>query len=160
MNGTVTMNSTADRPQLWREMEDIYGASPIHRILGLTLRVPGAGQAIVEYDGRSDAGNRLGIAAGGALAEMIDSASFQACRTLLEPDDHIITLEAKINFLRPGEAGIRLEAVGVAEHVGRTTAVGTARILTPEKKVVAMGTVTLSIKRGSAGKANTPKSTP
>jgi uncharacterized protein (TIGR00369 family) len=151
------MDTTTDRTGLWRDMEEIYGTSPIHRILGLTLRVPGAGQAIVEYDGRADAGNRLGIAAGGALAEMIDSASFQACRTLLEPDDHIITLEAKINFIRPGVAGVRLQAVGVAEHVGRTTAVGTARILTPNKKVVAMGTVTLSIKRGGAGAAHSQR---
>lgn len=135
------------REAFWREMERTYGQSAIHRVLGLSLRVIGEGEVIVEYDGRAEAGNRRGNAAGGALTEMMDSACVQASRTLLEPDDHVTTLELKVNFTRPAPAGAALTTSGRIEYIGRSTAVGLGRIEDPEGKLVAFGIVSIAIRR-------------
>jgi uncharacterized protein (TIGR00369 family) len=141
------MSEAEARPALWHEMETNYSRSPIHRGLGLSLRVVGEGEVVVDYDGSEGASNRRGNAAGGAMAEMIDSAVMQACRTMLAPKDFNTTLELKINFTRAAPPGGRLTTTGRIEHIGRTTAVGTGRIVDAEGRLVALGIVTIAIKR-------------
>jgi uncharacterized protein (TIGR00369 family) len=143
----------ADREAFWRQMEGSYLESNIHRVLGLSLQVVGKGEVIVAYDGRADAGNRRGIAAGGALTEMIDSAVVQASRTLLEPEDGLATLELKVNFIRPGEPGKALSTRARIEHSGRTTAVGVGRVEDGAGRLVAIGVVTVSVTRVAAAAA-------
>lgn len=135
------------REAFWRQMEEVYPTSPIHRVLGLTLRVLGEGEVVVAYDGSGDAANRAGNAAGGAVAEMIDSAVVQACRTTLRPGDQAVTLELKVNYLRPGQPGVTLRTHGRIEHIGRSTVVGYARTERPDGKLVAIGVVTVNVKR-------------
>lgn len=142
--------TTQTREQLWRRMEQTYSESPVHRVLGLSLKVVGEGETIVEFNGARDAGNRRGNAAGGALTEMIDSAVVQASRTLLGPDDGVVTLELKVNFLRPGGPGVPLSTRGRIEHLGRSIAVGVGRVEDPQGKLVALGLVTVSVKRAVA----------
>lgn len=138
----------------WREMERSYGEAPIHRLLGLALRVEGAGRAIIDFDGRSDAANRHGIVAGSAISGMVDSAVVQACKTVLGSRDGVATLELKVNFVRPGRSGSPLTTHGRVEHLGSSTAVGMARVENGEGKLVALGTVTVSIKRSTDAPAD------
>jgi acyl-CoA thioesterase len=138
---------TADRAN-WRHLELAYRDSPIHESLGLRLLVRGAGEVEIQYDGSAGALNRWKIVAGGALATMVDSAVMQACRTLLDHDDVTTTIELKTNFLRAVAQGEPLRAVGTLEHIGRTTAMGIARVKDSNGRTVAFGTATIAVKRG------------
>lgn len=138
-----------DQSQRWSEMEDRYVQSNIHSILGLTLNVLAEGEVEIHYDGRKEASNRRGNPAGGALAQMVDSAVMQSVGTLLTESDFITTLELKINYLRAAEPGASLIARGRVEHCGKSTAVGTARIEDSQHRAVAVAMVTVSIRRAS-----------
>lgn len=135
----------------WDEMQAGYGELPIHTALGLSLEVLEAGAVRVRYDGTPAAGNRRGIAAGGALAEMINSAVVQACRTKLGREVGTVTLELKVNFIRAAPAGSALVTTGKIEHLGRTTAVGHGRTEDDSGRLIALGMVTVALLRAKAG---------
>jgi uncharacterized protein (TIGR00369 family) len=139
---------TADETH-WREMERRYSESPIHKALGLSLHVVGPGKVIVEYDGSEAARNLNGNPAGGALAQMIDSAVFQASRTMLQPGDQAVTLDLKVSLVRAGPVSGGLSAEGRVEHVGRLTTVGEARVRDPDGRLVAIGLATLALRRSA-----------
>jgi uncharacterized protein (TIGR00369 family) len=138
---------TEDRLPRWVDLEQRYPRSPIHSSLGLTLEVVAAGDVRIHYDGTPGAANTVGNPSGALLAAMVDSAVMQAVLTRLEPDDHTTTLELKINYLRGSAPGGSLVGRGRLEHLGRTTAVGIARIADASDKVVAVGIVTASVRR-------------
>ncbi len=129
------------------ELESHFGESPNHVSLGLTLSFAEPGIAIINYDGRREATNRRGNASGGAIAQMIDSAVMQSVGSLLAAEDFITTLEIKVNFLRPAPPGGALSARGRVEHLGRTTAVGTAAVMDSSNQLIAIGTATISVRR-------------
>jgi uncharacterized protein (TIGR00369 family) len=138
---------TDDRPARWLDLERRYPRSPIHASLGLLLEVVAPGEAVIRYDGTPGAANSIGHPSGALLAAIVDSAVMQSVLTRLEPDDHATTLELKINYLRGSAPGSTLVGRGHLEHLGRTTAMGIARITDATSKVVAVGTVTASIRR-------------
>ena len=131
-------------------MEGFYDTSPIHRTLGLKLKVPGDGEAVIVFDGSPGSTNRRGDAAGGAIAQMIDSAVVQAARTRLAHTDSTVTIELKVNYIRAAPAKLNLSARGSLDHFGRTTAVGSARVEDETGKLYALGIVTVSIKTAAA----------
>lgn len=139
-----------ERPARWIGLEDRYPRSPIHASLGLTLHVPARGEAHIRHDGAPGAANTRGNPSGALLAAMVDSAVMQAVLTELDDEDFATTLELKINYLRSSPAGGLLLGRGTLEHVGRTTAVGVARIESADGTVIAMGTVTAAIRRHAA----------
>jgi uncharacterized protein (TIGR00369 family) len=137
----------AAREEFWAEMEQTYADSPIHRTLGLTLRVVAAGEVAIVFDGTPQAGNRRGHPAGGALAEMLDSAVVQAARTLVGPADQLVTLDLKMNFVAAATAGCPLSTRARIDHLGRSTVVGTGRIEDPSGNLIALGIVTVNRRR-------------
>lgn len=141
------MTGAAGNEALWRKMEASYSESPIHRVLGLSLKVLGNGEVEVLFDGAVEATNRRGNAAGGALAEMVDSAVVQACRTLISPEDKVATLELKVNYVRPGPANTPLTTHAKIDYIGRSTCVGIGRVTDPAGELIALGMVTVNIKR-------------
>lgn len=137
----------------WSEMEKAYSESAIHRALGLSLRVRAAGEVSVTFDGSESAGNRARGVAGGALATMVDSAVVQAVRTMLVDADRTATIDLSVSFVRAGTVGQELTATGRADHVGGSLAVGRAIVVDGAGEVVALGMVTVSIKRAGTEKA-------
>jgi uncharacterized protein (TIGR00369 family) len=137
----------SERDQRWLQMEERYGASGVHRTLGLSMTILDRGDVEVHFDGRPEAGNRSGNTAGGVLSQMIDSSVVQAAATCLAEGDHLTTLELKVNFVRAAPPGGRLTARGQIRHEGRTTAVGTGEITDEQGKVVAIGLVTVALRR-------------
>jgi len=137
------------REAYWRELERQYDESPVHRLLGMGLRVPAAGEALVSLRARPEVGNRNGSVAGGVLGTMVDSAVCQAVRTVVAADLRTWTLEMKINYLRRAEVGTELTARGRVEYVGRSTAVGIGRVTGPDGELLAVGVVTVSLRSGA-----------
>lgn len=137
----------------WSEIEKSYGESPVHAALGLSLEITDGGEVKIHYRGLRDAQNRRGILAGGAIAQMVDSAIVQSCRAMLTHQDKLVTLELKINYVRAGSPGVHVVARGCVDHLGRTTAVGRARVEDQNGKLIALGSATVSIQRASSAPA-------
>lgn len=133
--------------QYWTEIEKGYGESPVHAALGLSLEITDSGDVKIHYRGLRDAQNRRGNLAGGAIAQMVDSAIVQNCRAMLSHQDKLVTLELKINYVRAGSPGVHVVAYGCIDHLGRTTAVGRARVEDQNGKLIALGSATVSIQR-------------
>ena len=143
----VTVDEEALR---WRRLEQLYLDSPIHRELGLSLHVAGPGSAIVTFDGTDAARNRHMNPHGGALALMIDSVVVQTVQSMLDLD-HISTIEMKANFVRPGPKEGGLIARAELLHLGQMTAVGEGRVNDMDGGLVAVGLVTVAIRRRRKG---------
>lgn len=135
------------RPDRWSDLEQRYTVSPIHSTLGLSLEVVDAGNVAIHYDGCPGGANSRGNPSGGLLAQMVDSAVMQSAITQLDEGDSATTLELKVNYVRAAARGEKLTARGSLEFIGRTTAVGIGRVEDGSGSVVAVGTVTVSIRR-------------
>jgi uncharacterized protein (TIGR00369 family) len=139
------MTGTGSAEAGWRQLERAYDESPVHRLLGLSLRVVAAGRTEVSLHARPELGNRNGSVAGGVLTTLIDSAVAQAARTAA-PNVRVWTQEMKVNFVRRGRVGAHLTAHGSLEHSGRTSAVGVGRVLDDEGTLLAVGIVTVVLR--------------
>jgi uncharacterized protein (TIGR00369 family) len=128
----------------WRQLERLYQSAPIHRALGLSLTVVDVGVAEIHYNGSAEGHNRHGRTAGGTIASMVDSAVVQAARTMLPPDHGLVTLEMKINYIGATRGG-ELSCAGRIDHLGRSTAVGHARAVDENGRLIAIGIVTLRL---------------
>lgn len=144
---TTAASEGQESRHYWAEIERTYGESPVHAALGLSLEIAETGEARIFYRGLRDAQNRRGNLSGGAIAQMVDSAIMQSCRAMLTHQDRIVTLELKINYIRAGVAGAHAVARGSIDHLGRTTAVGHARVEDLSGTLIAMGSATVNIQR-------------
>jgi uncharacterized protein (TIGR00369 family) len=139
-------NDVVPDEESWRRQEAAYVESPLHRHLGLVLRVEGPGEVIVRLTPPPWTANRNGTIAGGILTTMIDSAVCQAARTLAEPHLRVWTLAMNVDFIHPARLGSDLVVRGRIESMRRTIAVGTGRALGPDGDLLAVGLVTATLR--------------
>lgn len=96
-----------------------------------------------------------GIVHGGVLATLADTAVALAAYTLAAPGQRIVTIEFKINYLRPAQGELLL-CVGTVLRPGRTVTVSEAEIFMfaqGEKKLAAKALATIAILPGSPDEA-------
>jgi acyl-CoA thioesterase len=79
----------------------------------------------------------MGIAHGGLVATMLDSALGCACWTLAPPQHHVVTVQLNINYIRPAWLGEALTVKGEVRHAGQMTAVSRGEVRTSEGALVA-----------------------
>jgi acyl-CoA thioesterase len=84
----------------------------------------------------------MGIAHGGLLATVLDSCLGCSCWTLAPPDNHVVTVQLNINYIRPAWLGETLTARAEVRHAGQMTAVSRGEIRTKEGALVASATGT------------------
>ncbi|MCB2189280.1 MAG: PaaI family thioesterase [Deltaproteobacteria bacterium] len=84
----------------------------------------------------------FGLVHGGAYASLVDAAGFWAAYSQLDPDLGMTTVDLKMNFLAPSQAG-QLVGLGRAVKVGRTLSLAEARVEDQEGNLLAHGLVTL-----------------
>ncbi|MBA3945746.1 MAG: PaaI family thioesterase [Herpetosiphonaceae bacterium] len=88
--------------------------------------------------------NPAGVAHGGVVYSLIDSAMGGTVHSYLEPGQRCVTAELKVNYLRPVRAG-RITAVANLIQHGRTLAVVTAEVHNAQDQLVAIGLGTFAI---------------
>lgn len=82
-----------------------------------------------------------GFMHGGAIAALADTVAATAIHTLLEPEDKMVSIELKINYLAPVTKG-KIVAGAKVIHKGRKTAVVDVDIKDSEGKLCAKSIVT------------------
>lgn len=144
----AAFNSEVDEDQrAWlAEMPELYKRSPAHQALGLSLVSVTLGEVELQLRAPESFNNLGGWIHGGILATAIDSALLQAIRSSTSRDDHLVTQEFKINFLRPAQGVVRV--VGRALHVGGGSGVASALATGGDGRAVASAMGTIHIRRG------------
>ena len=122
----MTARSTPD-PVITARVQRIFSAAAFLDLLGITLcgagdgwcetRLPVAGRLLQQH----------GFVHAGVVSTLADHTAGGAARSSLGDDQDVITIEYKINFLKPA-AGDRLEGRGTVLRVGRSVVVAESEV--------------------------------
>ena len=130
----------------FKQVMKVANSSPYYRLLGMEVKKIKGGKSRIEMPFKQDLTHPYGIAHGGAIASLADSAVAMALIDLVDPEDRITTIEFKINFFASVDKG-KLEAHAKIIHKGSKTAVGDVQVVNEKGKLVAKLVATYSIKR-------------
>jgi uncharacterized protein (TIGR00369 family) len=114
--------------------EAIGSSSAFGRLLGLEILKAEGGEAILSLKMHDGLRNLHGKLHGGALFSLIDTAMGQASHSLGDGSPNSVTLECKVNYIRPVTDGELICRAWVV-HSGRRTQVLEAEVHQGEKLV-------------------------
>lgn len=134
-------------PELEEQIRSRLHAGAFAKWFGFELTALGDGTSELRLDLEPHHLNPGGIAHGGVIASMLDSAIGLAHRTKLGFDVSHVTVELKINYLRAAWPGPVI-ARGVAMHSGERIGYGEATLTDAAGKVLARASATFLIVRG------------
>jgi uncharacterized protein (TIGR00369 family) len=139
---------TEKRGFFWSAVEAGRELSPVGTHLGWKLLDAGDEQRPfrVQFEGTPEFCNPAGNVQGGMLAAMLDETFSPALAARLGPDDFPATLELKVSFIAPAQAG---RLIGEARIVnrGRSICFLDASLRTADGRLVATATATARIRR-------------
>jgi len=84
-----------------RRIEGALQKVPFAKLLGIELEDVQAGTATLALDVREELKQNHGVAHGGVVASLIDSAAAFAVISVLSPDERATTADLTISYLRP-----------------------------------------------------------
>ncbi len=122
-------------------------SSPYWSLLGIELLEIKKGWAKLHLPFDKKLTHPYGIAHGGAIFSLADSAVAMALLGIVAPEDKFVTVEMKINYLSTFTDGA-LTAEAAIVHQGRQTALGDVDIRNEAGDLVAKGTATYMIIKG------------
>ena len=116
---------------------------PISHLLNYTLTEVSDGRVVFAGTPVFDVTNPMGTVHGGWYGTILDSCMACAVMTKVPRGSVYTTLEYKINILRSIPLGTSVQAIGTAQHVGRSTGVANGEIRGVEDgKLYATGSTT------------------
>lgn len=119
---------------------------PIAKTLGFRLAEVAPGFALFTLTPEYRHYNPIGTVHGGVAATLLDSCMSCAIQTHLEKGQGYITLELKVNMVRPiTDATGQVRAEGRSLYVGRRSATAEGKILDARGTLLAHGTTTCMI---------------
>ncbi len=120
-------------------------AMAFRELLGIEIEERGDGRAKLLFQAKEEHLNDGGIVHGGAIATLADCAMGSALASTLAQGEQPVTVEAKINYLEPGELGT-LVAVATVRRKGKRFTVLEAEVTQQESgEHVAYSTGTFTI---------------
>lgn len=117
--------------------------SGFHGLLGLEVDDAVDGQARVRLRAGDDHLNRAGSVHGGAIATLVDTAMGAAVASTTDDGERPVTIEIKVNYLEPGQAGMLLASAQVRRR-GRRVTVVEAEVTQDGGDVLALATGTFA----------------
>jgi uncharacterized protein (TIGR00369 family) len=104
-----------------------FRAQSLMQTLGAELVHVGTGEVHIALPFGTHLLQQQGFVHAGALTSIADSACGYAALTTAPPDREIVSVEFKINLVRPG-IGARFLAIGTVQNAGRTLTVCSAEV--------------------------------
>ena len=134
-------------PQYRERTLAAFADQPFAQWLGMGGADAGEGWFEVRLVLRPEHAQHDGVVHGGVVATLADTCAAMAAHTLAGPNEQVLTVEFKINYLRAARAGV-LHCRGTVLRQGRTLTVAEAEVYAegPESRVLAakaMATVAL-----------------
>jgi uncharacterized protein (TIGR00369 family) len=144
-------------PSIWTERSGLeilragiageLPAPPIHYLTGMRPVEAAEGSATFVMPASEWLNSPLARVQGGAIALLADSALSCAAQTIVPAGTTYVTLDLKVNFLRPvSPDGKDLTAYGKVVHSGKTLAIANAEVESADGKRVAFGTGTIMLR--------------
>ena len=131
-------------PQYVEAVTKIVNQSPYFSLLSMEIKDLQWGASLLEIQLAEKHLQTSGFVQGGAIASIIDGATFWAVFPQIEKGFGLTTVEIKVNFLAPAQKGT-LVAKGRCIRLGKTLALGDAEIRDDEGGLVAHGTATMMV---------------
>ena len=122
-------------------LREAFEQVPYARLLGLEFVGASRGEAAFALEVREELTRMGGIAHGGVLASLLDTAAAFAVHTLLAPEERTVTVDLTVHFLRPVGEG-RVEAHARVLRAGRRIVIISAEATDPSGLLVAAATTT------------------
>jgi uncharacterized protein (TIGR00369 family) len=134
-------------PAFIREVIQIVNGCPYFGLLSMEIKNLQPGISRLEVALEKKHLQPFGNVHGGVFASLVDAAAYWAVYVEVEEGSWMTTVEMKVNYLAPASTG-KLVAEGRRIKLGRTLALGEARIEDGEGKLVAHGVGTFMILPG------------
>jgi len=109
---------------------------PFAKLLGIEVDSVEPGHAVLSMKLRDDLMRNNGIAHGGAIATLIDSAMAMAIMALLEENERTVTVDLTIHYLRPISEGTARASARVV-RAGRRVITVSAELFDQNEKLSA-----------------------
>lgn len=106
-------------PASQQRVQDSFGQQGLMRLLGAELAQVSAGLVTIALPFRPELTQHHGYFHAGSSSTIADTAGGYAAATLFPAGSSVLTVEFKLNLIRPAE-GQRLEATGRVIKPGRT----------------------------------------
>ena len=118
--------------------------APYYQLLQIRLEEIDAGFARFRMPFRRELMQAYGVAHGGAITSLADTAVAFALMTLIQPGERVTTVEMKINFLAPVVEG---ELIGESRIIqkGKRLALADMEVKDKKGKLIAKGLATYMI---------------
>lgn len=111
-----------------RRVRESFAAQGAMATMGISLAELGAGWVELEFGARPEVSQQDGFIHAGVLTTAMDSACGYAAFSLMPPRTRVLTVEFKVNLLRPAVAE-RFGAAGWVVKPGRTLTVCQGRVV-------------------------------
>jgi acyl-CoA thioesterase len=109
---------------------------PFAKLLGIEIESVEPGHAVLSMNVRDDLKRNGGIAHGGAVAALIDSAMAFAIMPMLAENEHTLTVDLTIHYLRPLTEGSSRASARVV-RAGRRVVTVSAELFDHQDKLAA-----------------------
>ncbi|HEX3253678.1 MAG TPA: PaaI family thioesterase [Pyrinomonadaceae bacterium] len=109
---------------------------PFAKLLGIELESSEPGVAVLSMKMRDDLKRNGGIAHGGAVATLIDSAMAFAIMPMLAENEHSMTVDLTIHYLRPVSEG-SARAIARVVRAGKRVITVSAELFDGNEKLAA-----------------------
>jgi uncharacterized protein (TIGR00369 family) len=119
------MNAPAD-PQFAARVRASFARQKAMALIGASLTRVAAGEVDIALPYRDDLTQQKGFVHGGILGMIADTACGYAAFSLMPAGGSLVTVEYKMNILRPGRGALR--AQGKVIRPGRTLTVARAEV--------------------------------
>jgi uncharacterized protein (TIGR00369 family) len=136
----------------FEEVLKVVGSAPWYRLIGMEPRIE-EDKIIVEMNlDESKHFQALGMAHGGAIASVLDSAiGLNVNKEVVKLGKTAVTAQLNIHYVRPALKG-KIVGTGRALHIGSKVTVGYGEVRNEKGELIATGTATFYIvNRGMKG---------
>ena len=118
---------------LKKHLQLSYDANPYVNFLKMSLDEMSESHSEISMPVAPEHGNLFGVAHGGALASLADTAMGVACATT---GKKVLTIDMNMNFMRSATLNSHIRAVGRVIHNGQHTLVAEAEIFNPDNQLI------------------------
>jgi uncharacterized protein (TIGR00369 family) len=144
LKGEISMSELSLNPKYIEAISNIVNRSPYFSLLSMKIRDLEWGTSVLELELEEKHLQPFGYVHGGAIASVMDAATFWAVFPQVKDGMGLTTVEMKVNFLAPVQKG-KLVVRGRCLKIGRTLALGDAYIDDARGNLIAHGTATMMI---------------
>ena len=131
-------------PEYAEAISTLVNRSPYFSLISMKIKELKWGTSVLEVELEEKHLQPFGYVHGGAIASVIDAATFWAVFPQVKDGMGLTTVEVKANFLAPIKEG-KLVVKGRCIKIGKSLALGEAYVHSAEGNLIAHGTATMMI---------------